>query len=152
MTAILFWTAFAFTLSGQTSNQAQLLIAPTKADFGNQEIDSTSQPVEIVIKNRTGHPIFLEEVIASGIDFSVQNGCAEQLPPGSECKIPVRFKPAITGPRTGILEIVADGAAKPYFVPLSGTGVASVGPEGSRAGGSLPPFDGHENLASKEKR
>lgn len=130
----------------------QLLIAPIRADFGSQQIDSASQPVSIIIKNTTPRAISLVEIIASGIDFSVQNSCEQQLPPNAECTLQVRFRPAVTGTRSGILEIVTSSSSAPYFVPLSGTGVSSVSPEGSGTGGSLSPFDGHENLAPKEKR
>ena len=139
-------------LSAQTRDQTQLLIAPAKADFGAQPLDFTSQPVDVTIKNPSGHPISLEEIISSGLDFSIQNGCTQQLAPGAECSVKVRFKPAITGSRTGILEIVAGGAANPCFVPLSGTGVSSEGPEGTGAASSRSSLNRHEDISPKEKR
>jgi archaellum component FlaF (FlaF/FlaG flagellin family) len=109
--------------SAQTqSTQAQLIIAPNKLDFGRQPLNSQSQPVTITITNRGSTPITLEEILSSGIDFPSQNGCGKELAPGASCSIQISFRPAITGERTGILQITASDSPNSHFVPLSGTG------------------------------
>lgn len=150
--ALLFLTILPALGRAQTSDSSPLLITPGKVDFGSRQLGSPDQPVNIIVKNPSDTPITLESVIASGIDFAPQNHCPGQLPPQSTCTIAIEFKPAIAGSRTGLLVILAGRSSNPYYVPLSGTGVESIAPERSGAGGSLPSLDRHEDLASEEKR
>jgi Abnormal spindle-like microcephaly-assoc'd, ASPM-SPD-2-Hydin len=106
----------------QTQGTAGLVIAPTRIDFGSQAISSQSALIAITISNRASVPVTLEEILASGIDFSAQNNCGKQLAPGAECSIQISFKPAIPGDRTGILQITASDSANSHFVPLTGKG------------------------------
>lgn len=137
-------------ITAQTTAQAGLTITPGKLDFGQQDLNSASQAVTVTIRNPAISPVPIEEIIASGIDFISHSDCGNQLAPGAECAVQIQFKPAETGDRSGILEILAADSAKPYFVPLTGTGV-SISPERPSAAGSLPSLDGNENASSKEK-
>jgi hypothetical protein len=96
-----------------------------KIDFGAQAINSQSAPIAIAItiSNHAGVPVTLEEILSSGIDFSTQNNCAQQLAPRAECSIQISFKPAILGDRTGILQITASDSASSHFIPLTGKGI-----------------------------
>jgi len=105
----------------QTQPTAGLSISPTKIDFGQQVVNSQSQPVTITISNRSQAPVAIQEILSSGIDFRSQNNCAGQLAAESQCTILVSFKPVIVGDRTGILQITAD-SPKSHFIPLTGTG------------------------------
>ena len=99
-----------------------LIIVPTKIDFGPQPMNSESRPVTITITNRASTPVTLEEILSSGIDFSLQNNCGKQLAPGTGCSVQISFTPAIAGDRTGILQITASDSASSHFIPLSGIG------------------------------
>lgn len=118
---ILLWIPVLDGLA-QAPVPAQLVIAPDKIDFGRQPMNSQSQPAAVTITNRSSTPITLEEILSSGIDFPSQNGCGKQLASGDSCSIQISFKPAITGDRTGILQITASDSPNSHFVPLSGTG------------------------------
>jgi hypothetical protein len=101
------------------SNGLQVL--PASIDFGQDPVSSDSPAHTITITNPTKSPIAIQQIIASGIDFSEKNNCGNMLEPGAQCTIQVSFTPAITGPRTGNLQIVgSDGA--PHFVALNGDG------------------------------
>jgi hypothetical protein len=119
---VLFTICFPHGLA-QTQAATGLIIAPTKIDFGSQTINSQSAPVAITISNHASVPVALEEILSSGIDFSTQNNCGQQLSPGAECSIQISFKPAIPGDRTGIVQITASDSASSHFIPLAGKGI-----------------------------
>ena len=120
---VLFIICFPHGLAQSPAAPAGLVIAPTMIDFGSQAINSQSAPIAITISNHASLPVTLEEILASGIDFSAQNNCGKQLAPGAECSIQVSFRPAIPGDRTGILQLTASDSASSHFIPLSGKGI-----------------------------
>jgi hypothetical protein len=98
-----------------------LQVSPTGIDFGQDAVSSDSQPRTITVSNPTKAPITIQQILASGIDFTEKNDCGQTLAPGAQCTIQVFFTPAISGPRTGNLQVVgSDGA--PHFVALNGNG------------------------------
>ena len=98
-----------------------LQVSPASIDFGEDAVSSDSPAHTITITNPTKSPIAIQQIIASGIDFSEKNACGKMLEPGAQCLIQVSFAPAIIGTRTGNLQIVgSDGA--PHFVALNGDG------------------------------
>jgi len=98
-----------------------LQISPASIDFGEDAVHSDSPPQNITLSNPTKSPIALEQIIASGIDFSQKNDCGPSLAPGAQCRIQVSFTPVISGPRTGNLSI-AESSGNSHFVALNGTG------------------------------
>lgn len=104
------------------SADSALSITPEKVHFGQQALDSESQPITITLANRSPSAIALSEIICSGIDFAAKNGCGNQLAPGAQCAIQVAFRPVIAGERMGVVEILAGDSSNPHFVPLSGNG------------------------------
>ena len=100
-----------------------LVIVPTMIDFGSLAVNSQSALIAITISNRATVPVTLEEILASGIDFSTQNNCGKQIAPGAECSIQISFRPAIPGDRTGILQITASDSPSSHFIPLTGKGI-----------------------------
>ena len=101
---------------------ASLTFTPAKIEFGVQPVNSESQPATVTLENDAGQPIQLTEIIPSGIDFRATHDCKNELAPGAQCAIQIRFKPRTAGDRIGIIEIVASDSPSPHFVPLSGTG------------------------------
>jgi len=71
------------------------------------------------VSNPVNAPVALQEVMASGIDFVADSDCGETLAPSAQCAIQVLFKPAISGPRIGSLEINGSDSGSPHFVALS---------------------------------
>jgi P pilus assembly chaperone PapD len=120
---VLLIICFPHGLAQTQAAAAGLIIAPTRIDFGAQEINSQSAPIAVTISNHASVPVTLEEILPSGIDFTTQNNCGQQLAPGAECSIQMSFKPAIPGDRTGILQITASDSASSHFIPLAGKGI-----------------------------
>ena len=121
--AVLIVICFPHALTQTQAAVAELLISPSRIDFGSQAINSQSTPVTITISNQLSFPVILEEILSSGIDFAAQNNCGKELAPGAECSIKISFKPVIPGDRTGILQITASDSASSHFIPLTGRGI-----------------------------
>lgn len=111
----------AIPVRGQTG-QSGLTISPNKVQFAAEPVGSSSQPSVVTISNFGNESIELEEIIVSGIDFSSNHNCGKEVAPGAKCEVQITFKPAISGDRTGSLEIVSTAQATPFFIALSGTG------------------------------
>jgi hypothetical protein len=101
---------------------AGLQISASKINFGEAAVDSDSPPHSLTVTNATKSNIGIEQIIASGIDFSQKNDCAQTLAPGAQCTIQVFFKPATSGPRIGNLGVTGSDPASPHFIALNGTG------------------------------
>jgi hypothetical protein len=101
---------------------AELQISTTRIDFGEAAVDSDSPPHPLTVTNPTKSNIGIEQIIASGIDFSQKNDCAQTLAPGAQCTIQIFFKPATSGPRIGNLGVTGSDPASPHFIALNGTG------------------------------
>lgn len=102
---------------------AGLQISAAKIDFGEAAVDSESPPHPLTVTNATKSNIAMDQIIASGIDFSQKNDCGQTLAPGAQCTIQVFFKPATSGPRIGNLGVTGSDPASPHFIALNGTGI-----------------------------
>jgi hypothetical protein len=99
-----------------------LQISATRIDFGEAAVDSERQVRPLILINPTKSNITMQQIITSGIDFSQKNDCGETLAPGAQCTIQVSFKPAISGPRIGNLDVMGSDPTSPHFIALTGTG------------------------------
>jgi hypothetical protein len=102
---------------------AGLHISASKIDFGEAAVGSEGPARVVTITNPTKSNITLEQIITSGIDFSQKNDCGQSLTPGAQCTIQVFFKPAISGPRIGNLDVMGSDPASPHFIALNGIGI-----------------------------
>lgn len=114
--------AFFIRVHSQTPI-AGLQISAAKIDFGEAAVDSESPPHPLTVTNATKSNIAMDQIIASGIDFSQKNDCGQTLAPGAQCTIQVFFKPATSGPRIGNLGVTGSDPASPHFIALNGTGI-----------------------------
>lgn len=97
-------------------------IDPLKLDFGTLPVGGSSQPMASTLTNPGGGAVKIVDITASGIDFAETNTCSDSLPAGSSCQIQVTFKPAISGPRLGVVSVMVSGASKPSYIVLTGVG------------------------------
>ena len=111
-----------FTPSYSQTPPTGLQISPGSIDFGAAQVDSDSPAQTITLNNPTQSNITMQQVITSGIDFSVKHDCGQTLAPGAQCTIQVSFKPAIPGPRIGNLDVMGSDPASPHFIALTGIG------------------------------
>jgi len=108
-------------LSAKAQTSSGLQISPPSLDFGEDSVHSDSPPQTVTLRNPTQSPLLVEQILASGIDFSEKNDCPRSLAPQAQCSIQVSFTPVISGPRTGNLAI-AESNGNAHFVALNGTG------------------------------
>ncbi len=103
----------------------KLTISPMSLAFGNQELDTTSNPKNVTLTNPNASALQIDSVTPSAGDFSVSNdGCSGVLlAPGANCVVSVVFTPSQAGARTGTLTITDAAANSPQTVNLSGTGI-----------------------------
>ena len=113
--------ALSLRLSYSQTPPAELQISPGSVDFGEAQVDSDSPP-QITLSNPTKSNISMQQVITSGIDFSEKHDCGQRLAPGAQCTIQLSFKPAISGPRIGNLDVMGSDPASPHFIALTGIG------------------------------
>lgn len=99
-----------------------LQVSAAKLEFGEAAVDSESPAQTVTLSNPTQSNITMEQIIASGIDFTQKNNCGQALAPGAQCTIQVFFKPMISGLRLGNLDVMGSDPASPHFIPLTGTG------------------------------
>lgn len=101
---------------------APLVVSPVSLDFGAHPLGSESEPQTITISNPGSVVIPLEDVMLSGMDFSEKTDCGQTLAPAAKCTMQVSFKPVISGPRAGNVDITGTDSGSPHFVALTGTG------------------------------
>ena len=114
----------AVTLSGQGTQPPAVAVAPSSLAFGAAVVGQTTSAQTATVTNTGGGTLTVTGAAATG-DFQVTNGCTAGIGAGASCGVQVRFSPAATGARTGVLTITTN-AGGPQTVALSGTGTAPV--------------------------
>jgi len=98
-----------------------LLTAPAIV-FPSTQIHASSASLTATLRNPNHVPLKLSGVRLTG-DFSQTNGCANELPPGSECSIAVTFLPQAKGLRTGTLSVLEAAGHLAATLDFTGEGV-----------------------------
>jgi len=101
---------------------APIAVSPASLDFGEHALGSESEPQTITISNPGNATVALEDVLLSGMDFAEKTDCGKTLAPSASCTMQVSFKPVISGPRIGNVDITGLDSGSPHFVALIGTG------------------------------
>jgi hypothetical protein len=110
-----------------TGTGTYVQLSPASVNFGNQPINTTSNPKYITLTNKGSGAV---NFTGSGItitgtdegDFAQTNNCGSSVASGGSCKIKVTFTPLAQGQRTADVSISDDGGGSPQTVPLMGTG------------------------------
>jgi hypothetical protein len=97
-------------------------IEPLKLEFDPRPVGTSSPPMITTVTNGGSGLVRVDDIFASGIDFTQTNSCGDSLAPGSSCQIQVIFKPATTGTRIGVLSVMVSSPGSPYYVVLTGVG------------------------------
>ena len=97
-------------------------ISPASLVFGNQVVESRSQPQKVLLLNRGSAPLAIKKITVSG-DFAVESDCGTALEAGHGCTIVATFSPSLVGDADGRLTIEDDSQSSPHLVNLSGSGV-----------------------------
>jgi PQQ enzyme repeat len=114
-------------------------LSPSSLSFGNQFINATSAPQNMVLTNNQSVTLKISSITTT-TDFNQTNTCGSTLAAGAACTITVTFTPSEIIVRQGSLTISDNASSSPQQVPLSGTGTqpVSLSPSNSIAFGSQP--------------
>ena len=107
--------------------EAQTL-APTKFNFGNWVVQTTSTPKTVILKNTQTVVLTISSISVSG-DFAETSTCpigTGTLAAGASCNISVTFTPTALGARAGTLTVSDNAPNTPQTTSLAGTGVIAV--------------------------
>ncbi len=95
--------------------------------FPAQNVNTTSSPQQVVLKNTGTVPVTFAAASIVGSDFAIQsNGCTSTLVPTSTCAISVTFTPQTAALETATLQINSDAVGSPLSVSLTGLGQAVI--------------------------
>ncbi len=130
-------SSVSITDNAQGSPQTLILTAvgtaasfsPPSANFGGQNVGTSSAPHSVTLTNQGSAPMNLWQIALSGAnagDFSETTTCGGSLGASLSCTLTVTFTPTSTGPRTASLLFSDDGGGSPQAVALSGTGMAAA--------------------------
>jgi hypothetical protein len=106
--------------------------APTVVAFGNQTLNTTSSPSQVVVLSNTGTAplagIAVSITGASASAFGESSACGTTLAAGSSCNISVTFTPTAVGTNTASLSVTDNATGSPQTVALTGTGTVATVP------------------------
>ena len=110
-------------LSGTGTPAGVVSLAPASVDFGQEEVGSTSTPLQVTVNNSSGTAIPITSIVITSPFSIASNACGtSSLAANTSCQIEVAFAPTQAGAAAGTLQLT-DGAGT-QTVPLSGTGAA----------------------------
>ena len=110
----------------QVVQQADVMLSPTKLDFGNQTVGIASNPQVSTLTNTGNLTLTITSISVTGADshdFAEKDDCGTSVPPQGKCRITVTFAPAAVGKRTADVKITDNAPDSPQVLPLSGVGV-----------------------------
>lgn len=116
-------TQDAIEMKSDTTSSPAVKIEPLKLDFGSLAAGSSSQPMTSALTNTGSSAVKIVDITPSGIDFTESSTCPGTLGAGSTCQIQITFKPAIPGPRLGVVSVMTSASARPSYIVLTGMGL-----------------------------
>ena len=120
-------TSNAFLAKISPNDAASLAMSPQQINFGNEPVQSTSDPVTVTLTNMGSAALNIGSISASG-DFTQTNSCGGFLPGGAaSCTIQVSFKPTSVGQQTNQITINDNSGTGTQAITVTGNGVLSGG-------------------------
>lgn len=115
----------AFIAKISSADAPAVALNPQSLNFGNQSLNTTSDPLSVILINAGSSPLSISTVSASG-DFAQSDNCGGSVPAGGgNCTIQVTFTPTTTGNRTDQINITDNAAGSPQHITVTGNGVSS---------------------------
>jgi len=117
----------AFVAKVDPSDGPGVALTPQQINFGNQAINSTSDPRSVTLVNAGSAVLNISSIVASG-DFTETNNCGTALPAGgASCTIQITFASTTTGTRTDQITIIDNAQGSPQNITVTGNGVTLAG-------------------------
>jgi hypothetical protein len=111
--------------TGKAGALPVVTLTPTSLAFPNVQLNTTSAPKTVTVKNTGAAALNISNVSISGTvsgDFAQTNTCTAPVAVGSTCTITVTFTPTSLIDQTGSVSITDNAANSPQSVPLTGNG------------------------------
>ncbi len=97
-------------------------LSPTALNFDTQPVSTASAPQTVTVTNIGNVPLTVSQIAVAG-DFNETDTCtAAPIAVNLSCTIQVRFLPAATGSRTGLLTVYGNVPGGQATASLTGTG------------------------------
>jgi len=116
-----------FAIDVTTAATTSIAVTPERLDFAAQPLQTTSAAQNVTVANTGKVPVTIQSVwivnYATGNDFTATSrSCSGvTLAPGTNCRIPVTFRPSGAGAAGGSLWIESTAPGSPSEIDLSGT-------------------------------
>ncbi len=116
-----------YIINGGRCEDAPFLLTQASVNFGNTIVGQSTTQM-LAIQNTGGTALNITKTSISPADFTiVSGGGARIIPVGGSVNIQLRFSPATSGNKLGILAIESDASnGSPIFVALDGDGIVTV--------------------------
>jgi len=103
-----------------------MALNPTGLSFPSQAISTASSAQSITVTNTGNASLTITQVVTSG-DFNETDNCiGSAIAAGAACTVQVKFLPAQTGARTGVLTVYGNVAGGQATAVLTGTGTIAA--------------------------
>lgn len=116
----------ALSGTGVAAPNPALSLSKQAVDFGNQQVDVASAPVDVVVISSGDAPVTLNAITASDPEFALSGDCTTGLPlalnPGQFCTLTTTWTPGAAGPLSAQVSFDSTAGNEPVL-DLSGVGV-----------------------------
>ncbi len=117
----------AFVAKVNNVDASGMALTPQQLNFGNQALNSTSNPRAVTLINAGSAPLNISSIVA-GTAFAETNNCGTVVPAGGgSCTIQVTFTPTVPGATTDQITITDNANGSPHAITVTGSGVTSAG-------------------------
>jgi streptogramin lyase len=96
-------------------------VTPNRVSFPTELVGVASPVENITLSNIGTAPFTVSAVTSSSSEFPLSHSCPLTLAGGQNCSVPVTFKPAAGGARTGTITFTLSGVPS-KSIPVSGAG------------------------------
>lgn len=138
----------SLTGQGVVNSGPAASLSTNSIDFGQQSINTTSQPQTVTLTNSGNEDLSIEDVTLGGENpeaFDGTDDCeGNVLKPSESCNGSVQFSPTEKSIYTAVITITDNASDSPQTINLTGTGVRTSGGNCSLADGNsalgIAPF------------
>jgi hypothetical protein len=118
----------AFVAKINPQDAPALALSPQQINFGNQPLNSTSDPTTVTLTNEGSAPLSISGITVSGDFAQTNNNCGTLLPAGgSTCTLQTTFTPSQPGQQIGEVSISDNSPGSPHHITVTGNGVFAAG-------------------------
>jgi len=110
-------------LSGTGGAPGAVSLLPTRLDFGQVQINTTSNALAVTLENTGSTAATITSVTATAPFTLASNSCGSSVAANSSCQMTVEFAPTATGTAAGTLTVVSSAGTQTAV--LTGTGEAA---------------------------